>query len=131
MTLGEAMHEIARLRACIHDVFGLKEKISEDPLLISIGQRPDGTWCAWHDDYPDEGAISLEATPDGLPAALLALSTDCAQDALEDPVGHAEREAAGFYRIGRGAMDALRPFIMRTLDDLDDGGDDASREGGR
>lgn len=49
--------------------------------------------------------------------ALMAISTDCAQDALEDPIGHAEREAAGFYRIGRGAMNALRAALSSPGDD--------------
>ncbi len=44
-------------------------------------------------------------------SALLAVSTDNAQDALEDPMGHADRERAGFYRIGLGAMNAVRAAL--------------------
>jgi hypothetical protein len=43
--------------------------------------------------------------------ALLVVSTDNAQDRIEDPVGHADRENAGFYRIGRGAMKAVRDAL--------------------
>lgn len=38
---------------------------------------------------------------------LEAISTDIAQDCLEDPIGFAEREKAGFYRIGKGVRDKL------------------------
>jgi hypothetical protein len=34
-----------------------------------------------------------------LEAALLEVSTDLAQDCLEDPMGNADRERGGFYRL--------------------------------
>lgn len=48
---------------------------------------------------------------EALRAALLTVSTDNAQDALEDPVGHAAREADGYYRIGTGAMNEVRAAL--------------------
>ena len=45
---------------------------------------------------------------------LHAISTDLAQDCLEDPIGFAEREKEGFYRIGKGVRDKLIKFCEQT-----------------
>jgi hypothetical protein len=60
------------------------------------------------------GAASAPPEASGLREALLAVSTDVAQDGMEDPCGYADREAAGFYRIGRGAMQAVRAALAAT-----------------
>jgi hypothetical protein len=44
-------------------------------------------------------SIALRARVEELRSALLDVSTDLAQDRLEDPMGNAEREAGGFYRL--------------------------------
>jgi hypothetical protein len=43
--------------------------------------------------------------------ALKAVSTDIAQDALEDPIGHDERKRAGWYRLFEGTMSAVRSAL--------------------
>jgi hypothetical protein len=55
--------------------------------------------------------VALLARAEKLRGALLCVSTDLAQDALEDPIGNAERAATGFYRIGRGARDVVRAVL--------------------
>lgn len=61
-----------------------------------------------------EGNNRLIAAAPEMLAALLAVSTDNGQDTIEDPCGHADREAAGFYRVGKGAMDEVRRAIKKA-----------------
>ncbi len=46
-----------------------------------------------------------------LRTVLMVISTDLAQDCLEDPVGYYEREKSGFYRLGKGAVLALKAAL--------------------
>lgn len=56
--------EVARLRRCIYETHGLAVLV-EDIDFMEIGTRPDGTWCAWDLEYPEEGALSLGAPVSG------------------------------------------------------------------
>jgi hypothetical protein len=52
-----------------------------------------------------------EARARKLEETLMAVSTDIAQDALEDPIGHDERKRAGWYRLFAGTMGAVRSAL--------------------
>ncbi len=52
---------------------------------------------------------------DELRECLEAISTDIAQDALEDPIGFTEREQAGYFRIAKGVRDKLNMLIEMEL----------------
>lgn len=78
------------------------------------------SWEHWASERPERlvaqtsterQVVALCRAVRSLRAALLAVRTDDAQDTVEDPVGHADREKAGFHRIGRGAMEAVREAL--------------------
>jgi hypothetical protein len=54
---------------------------------------------------------ALKARVKECEAALKAVSTDIAQDALEDPIGHDERKRAGWYRLFEGTMVGVRSAL--------------------
>lgn len=56
-------------------------------------------------------ARRARAREDLLERALYVVSTDLAQDALEDPFGNEERAKAGWFRLGRGAVEAVRAAL--------------------
>lgn len=62
---------------------------------------------------PLEGVTRAELAAEAqrLRGVLLSISTDLAQDALEDPCGHADRRAAGFVRLAASQADALQEAL--------------------
>lgn len=64
-----------------------------------------------HDSESASQTLALDqarAEARRLRETLLAVSTDLAQDALEDPIGHAERRAGGFVRLAASQADAIQ-----------------------
>ncbi len=58
-------------------------------------------------------ALLIAAAPEML-AVLRALLTDNAQDSIEDPIGHAEREAHSTGTVFKGTLDAARAAIAKA-----------------
>lgn len=59
-------------------------------------------------------APGLAAAFDKLRAAALVVTTDIAQDILEDPCGSADREKEGFHRVAVTAVDRLNQALTVT-----------------
>jgi hypothetical protein len=65
------------------------------------------------DRHPESGEEirALIAERDRLREALQVILTDHAQDAFEDPIGHAERSANNWCRIGMGVITVVRAAL--------------------